>query len=134
MKLKNKYQAEKWFKLADEDLKYALASFKDFQAYYGQICFIVQQAVEKYLKGFLVLHKNSFPKIHDLVKLLKLCSEIEADFLDYVDEVNYLSQFYLITRYPLTEYPPAGKKEAKKAITFAEEVINFVKKKNYVHF
>lgn len=130
MKLKNNYQdqAEKWFNLAEDDLKYAKASFKDFQAYYGQICFIVQQTIEKYLKGFLVLHKNSFPKIHDLVKLLKLCSEMNKDFLNYLDGASYLSQFYLITRYPLTEYPPAGKKEAKKAIIFAEEIIKFIKK------
>jgi len=123
-----------WFMRADEDLALIEVTLKEETVSPNSICFHAQQAGEKYLKGFLVLHKNSFPKIHDLVKLLKLCSEIEADFLDYVDEVNYLSQFYLITRYPLTEYPPAGKKEAKKAITFAEEVINFVKKKNYVHF
>ncbi|OGG87327.1 hypothetical protein A3B87_01840 [Candidatus Kuenenbacteria bacterium RIFCSPHIGHO2_02_FULL_39_13] len=127
MKQKNSQQAKKWFAIGDNDLKYAQTSFEEFGAFYAQICFIAQQAAEKYLKGFLILHKNSFPKIHDLTKLLKLCAEIEKDFLDFADETSYLSQFYLIARYPLTEYPPAGKKEAKKAIDSAEEIIKFIK-------
>lgn len=128
MKQKNSQPAQKWFAIGNNDLKYVQASFEEFGAFYPQICFIAQQAVEKYLKGFLILQKNSFPKIHDLTKLLKFCAEIEKDFLDFADETNYLSQFYLIARYPLTEYPPAGKKEAKKALDSAEEIIGFIKK------
>ena len=34
-----------------------------------------QQAVEKTLKGFLVLHGKPFKKIHDLGKILELSAE-----------------------------------------------------------
>jgi len=37
-----------------------------------------------------------------------------------------LSQYYLVSRYPI-EYPPANKKEAKEALEIAEEIINFIK-------
>jgi HEPN domain-containing protein len=38
----------------------------------GQVIFHSQQAVEKYLKSYLVENNISFPKIHDLPKLYEL--------------------------------------------------------------
>ena len=41
--------------------------------YASTICFHAQQAVEKFLKAFLVFHNIDFPKTHDLDFLLLEC-------------------------------------------------------------
>jgi HEPN domain-containing protein len=48
--------AKEWFVKAKADLDFAKLGFKETK-HYGQICFLCQQAVEKYLKGFLVAHR-----------------------------------------------------------------------------
>lgn len=119
---------QEWFDIGDEELKFAKASFKDLGAFYPQICFQCQQAAEKYLKGYLVLKAGKFPKVHDLTHLLKLCAKFDKNLLKFSGDTDILSQYYLIARYPILEYPPAEKKEAKEALTIAEKIINFIKK------
>lgn len=129
MKLKNNSKlANEWFKIGEEEFKFAQASFDEFNAFYPQICFQCQQAVEKCLKGFLVFHKKKFPKIHDLTQLAKLCGKLDKEFLKFLDKFSILSQYYLVARYPI-EYPPAGKIQAKEALEIAREIIKFVKGK-----
>ncbi len=123
-----KERALEWFRIGDEELKFAKAGFREFGAYYPQVCFLCQQAVEKYLKGYLVFTKGKFPKIHDLTHLLKLCAKENKKFLDFISETDILSQYYIIARYPLPEYPPAGKAEAKEALEIANKIVRFVKK------
>jgi len=86
MKQNNHKIAAEWFYIGEEESKFAKASFEELDAFYPQICFQCQQAVEKYLKGFLAEHQKPFPKIHDLVSLLKLCAVIEKDFLKFLLE------------------------------------------------
>jgi len=129
MKKSNHNSSERWFEIGSNEFKFAIASLKEFGAFYPQICFQFQQAAEKYLKGFLVYNNKRFPKIHDLSQLLKLCAKIDKDFLDYFNETAFLSQFYLIVRYPVLDYPIAEKKEALEASKYAESIIKLVKNK-----
>jgi HEPN domain-containing protein len=122
----SKKLAKEWFRIGDNEFGFAKLGFEDFDAFYPQICFQCQQAVEKYLKGFLVYHKQKFYKIHDLTELAKLCAKVDKDFLNFLPKTDILSQYYLTSRYPL-EYPEAGKKEAKEALEIAKEIIEFIK-------
>ena len=57
---------KEWFKKAEHDLLNAeivLNSGKN-QLPLDTVCFHCQQAVEEYLKGFLVYHGVDFPKTH----------------------------------------------------------------------
>mgnify|MGYP000307964815 CR=1 FL=1 len=45
--------------------------------YTSTICFHAQQAVEKYLKAFLILHDIDFPRTHDVDYLLLECRKID---------------------------------------------------------
>ncbi len=128
MKEKNNSKlAQEWFKIGQEELKFAKAAFEEFGAFYPQICFQCQQAVEKYLKGFLVYHQKTFPKIHDLFELIKLCSKIDKKFLKFSKKAAVNIQYYLVSRYPI-EYSPATKKEAEEALKIATEIIEFTKR------
>ncbi|PIZ71385.1 MAG: hypothetical protein COU83_03055 [Candidatus Portnoybacteria bacterium CG10_big_fil_rev_8_21_14_0_10_40_22] len=131
MKQNNHKIAAEWFYIGEEESKFAKASFEELDAFYPQICFQCQQAVEKYLKGFLAEHQKPFPKIHDLVSLLKLCAVIEKDFLKFLDQASVVSQYYLITRYPL-EYPTATRANAEEALRASQEIIDFIKSKVFV--
>jgi HEPN domain-containing protein len=64
------------------------------------ICFHCQQAVEKYLKGFLVFHGEEPPYIHDLDKLCKQCKSIEPLFAEVVDICSRITQYGVQPRYP----------------------------------
>ncbi|MDD3487346.1 MAG: HEPN domain-containing protein [Candidatus Moranbacteria bacterium] len=125
---KNKKRAGGWFRVGGEDLDFAKASLREFGAYYPQVCFLCQQAAEKYLKGYLVFRKGKFPKVYDLTHLLKLCAKADKKFLDFLSDGDILSQYYIVARYPLPEYPLAGKAEAKEALASAEKIVKFVKK------
>jgi HEPN domain-containing protein len=46
------------------------------------ICFHCQQAVEKYLKGFLILYDVESERTHDLNLLCGLCKGIDAAFVE----------------------------------------------------
>lgn len=124
-KIKESKLAQDWFNIGEEELKFARAGFEDIGAFYAQICFLCQQSAEKYLKGFLIYSKTEFPKIHDLVELVKLCARKDKKFLDLLDDAAVLSQYYLISRYPI-EYKPAGKKEAQEALNIAEALKDFI--------
>jgi len=124
----HKKLAQEWFDIGHNEFGFAKAGFENFKAFYPQICFQCQQAVEKYLKGFLVYHRKRFPKIHDLTELAKLCAKIDKGFLKFLKETDILGQYYLTSRYPL-EYREAGRKEAGEALEIAKKIIIFVKNK-----
>lgn len=126
MKQNNSTITKEWFRIGDEELNFAKASFEELNSFYPQICFQCQQAVEKYLKGFLALYQKPFPKIHDLVSLTKLCRQVNPNFEKFIDQANILSQYYLIVRYPL-EYPAANRINAQQCLEIAIEIIEFVK-------
>jgi HEPN domain-containing protein len=67
---------------------------------YEIICFHCQQAVEKYLKWFLVLHNIDPPKIHDLEELEKLCENILPDFSEILEKCAQLTGYGVVSRYP----------------------------------
>lgn len=117
-----------WFRIGNNELEFAKLGFNGSGAFYPSICFMCQQTAEKYLKGFLLFSKKTYPKIHDLTELIKLCGKVDSDFLKFLGEADYLSQYYLVVRYPI-EYKEASRKEAKEAIEAAEKIINFIKKK-----
>ena len=119
---------QRWFTKAEADLKSAQILFREGGAT-DTICFLCQQAVEKYLKGFLLLRKKKFRKIHDLAALLALCGEIDKEFLDWYESAEKLTSYYIETRYPPDVPVSYTRTEAKEATKMAQEIIEFLKKK-----
>lgn len=89
-------ELQQWKEIADSDL--ALADFSAQNMWpvpYAIISFHCQQAVEKYLKWFLVLHDIEPPKIHDLEELQKLCEVIQPQFSTIYEKCSVLSGYVL---------------------------------------
>jgi HEPN domain-containing protein len=98
-------KAESDFKVIEHELK-----LPDDEMVKDAVCFHCQQAVEKYLKAFLIHHKIHYEKTHNIEYLLVKCGEINNDFKEI--EVENISRFAVIIRYAEDFYLP-NKKEVK---------------------
>ena len=127
----NKPKANKlyleWFEKGEHDLDSALVLFEN-NGYADTICFLCQQAAEKYLKGYLQYNKSEPPKIHSLPALLRLCAQFNKDLLGFIDEVKRLDKYYIDTRYPLGSPVEYSKEEAKDAIDSARGIVDLILK------
>lgn len=64
MKKLNPQKAEDWFYIRDNEFGFARLGLEDKQdRFYAQICFLFQQAIEKYLKGYLVANNITTSKL-----------------------------------------------------------------------
>lgn len=125
-----KQSLKEWLFFAEEDLKLAQIAF-DGNIYHGT-CFHAQQVVEKAIKAYLSSKGHRIPKIHSLTGLLDSDEKIKEEFKELIEEIEFLDQFYIPTRYPdafpgsLLEGLP-NQKDGEKALENAEKILNFVK-------
>jgi HEPN domain-containing protein len=97
-----------WLYRAREDL----AVMKDLidsnhEQFTSTICFHAQQAVEKYLKVFLIFHDVDFPRTHDVDFLLMECQKIDNNSFNL--DLKSLTEFGVSIRYPDDFYIPTVK-------------------------
>lgn len=127
-KQKQKQLAEEWFLKGNHDIETAQLLF-DERGYNEVICFHIHQAIEKYLKGFLVYNGVEYKRIHDLEELLKACSDIDADFLNFLDECLSITEYYFESRYPLGDIMDYSSEEVKDSLDEAYKIIDLIKDK-----
>ena len=96
---KNRYQAERWLKTAQEDLEAARLLFEGHK--YAQCCFLAQQSAEKAVKALWYL-LDAEPWGHSVQRLLEEFPQPEliADLESWVEQAALLDKFYIPTRYP----------------------------------
>ncbi len=128
----NKPNFSTWVQFAEEDFLSAKTLLNE--GIYNQVCFHSQQAAEKILKAFLKSQRIVPPRIHSLIELLEMCKEKHAEFSALQKGCEYLSRFYIPTRYPdaLPGSLPDGLpnlEEAGKSLDFAREIMEFVSEK-----
>ena len=128
MKKANSTNYKDWLEKGDHDLDDAKRLLKN-GGHTDTICFHAQQAVEKYLKGYLVYKKINPRGIHHLEELAKDCARFDKGFLKFLDGSLVLTRYYIETRYPPLMPIEYTKEEANKAIEIAQEIIRFVKDK-----
>lgn len=84
---------ENWLKKAENDLKIVKHELElsEDEIVKDAACFHCQQAVEKYLKAYLIFHKIDFPRTHNIEYLIEQAAKIDNDFADL--DVDELSDF-----------------------------------------
>lgn len=97
---------KQWLTKANDDLKIVEheLDLPEKEIVKNAVCFHCQQAVEKYLKAFLIYHKTEVERTHDIEHLLDQCALIDKDFVNI--EVRELSSFGVDIRYPDDFYVP----------------------------
>ena len=100
-----KKQALEWFTRGDHEIETAQLLF-DEQGYTDSIAYHIQQAIEKYLKGYLVLKGQKPPWVHELDTLLNLIEKLDTDlYLPFIELCEKATRYYIEDRYP--PGPPA---------------------------
>lgn len=123
-----KREAELWVIKGDHDLGTARITFKHIPEFIDTVTFHCQQAVEKYLKAYLIYLGVNFRFTHDLIYLLDLINESDSDFRKYYNEVAQIQGYAVEIRYPNeTIYLTSDKVES--ALQIAAEIRTFVLKK-----
>lgn len=122
---KTKILSQRWFKIADEDLLFAKAGWKESRIS-GHTCFMCQQIVEKYLKGFLVGQNIKPPYIHDLSKIVEICITFDEQFRQFINGCEILSGYYIASRYPMDMPKDYSKEQVEKAFEIVKEIKEFI--------
>ncbi len=94
-----KKQAAEWFERGRHDIETSQLLY-DERGYTDSIVYHIQQALEKYLKGYLILHGEKPSKIHELDTLLNHIGTFDNSFSDFLDLCEKASRYYIEDRYP----------------------------------
>ena len=115
-----------WFKAAQKDLRSADILF-EHDADNEIVCFHCQQAIEKYLKGYLIYKTGYINEGHSLIRLCKRAMEYEINFNKYLKNLAFVNNFYIETRYPAEDPLHVSNEDVADCINYANEIISYIK-------
>ena len=116
---------------AEDDLAFAKIAFEETE-FYDHVCFLSQQAVEKYLKAIIVISRGRLrkqEKTHNLIYLANLCKKQKIDLSDFEKDLRRLTEAYIPARYPTNGYVKFTREEAKECLKSAQKVLESIKSK-----
>src|SRR5580658_3760542 len=113
----------KWYKKADEDILSAILLIEASPAILDNGCFHCQQAIEKYLKSYLIYQGEQIIKTHNLNLLREKCSVYDADFEKY--NFESLNDYGVEIRYPDDFLVPTID-EVREFLQIAEDIKKLV--------
>ncbi len=117
---------EDWFKKGDDD-KQAVEILLEHGGKSSVIAYLVQQMLEKYMKGFLLSKGWMLKRTHDLEELLDEMAEFDSSFEEFREISQKATAFYFLERYPF--FAEELSKEEVKAIFFQSlKLIEKIKK------
>lgn len=121
----NQERISTWLEKGDHDLSSAKIIFLHLPQNIDVVGFHCQQAVEKYLKAYLIFLYKEFKPVHDLTYLLNLIIPYDKDFDGFYEPVARLDSYAVKIRYPEFIIAPS-EDEIKEAITTAEKVRSLI--------
>ncbi len=113
---------KEWFEMAKKDMRSAEILF-EHDADNGIVCFHCQQAIEKYLKGFLINATGELQEGHNLVKLCKKALAYDKALGGFIKDMALVNTYYIETRYPAEDPLLVSKEDAEECIKIAIKVI-----------
>lgn len=117
--------AQRWFRLAEEDLIAARVLLRDGTAALRIAGFLAQQAAEKALKAGLFAANAAVPKIHGLSQLHASYPPAGTPDIDH-DDLDILDPWVIDGRYA-ADLPDLGAIEADELLAAAQRVIDQVR-------
>ena len=115
-----------WLRKAGNDLATAKQTLLLPEGPTDTVCFHAQQMVEKALKAVLTCEGVTFPKVHDLVRLLDLCLPFAPELDSWRECFAQMTAYAVEARYPDAAFEPS-REEAEVAVREAEEVLEAVR-------
>ena len=118
------HPVEMWLEKAEHDRSAANRLFTPGCIELAVIGFLCQQAIEKFLKAWLVSRNIEPEYIHDLRRLADACAALDASFVELIDAVSPITAFAIVARYPGPAKPQLA--SVQTALRVVEEVRQFV--------
>lgn len=121
-----KKNVQEWIERGEHDLE-AAQLLLDREAHADMVLFHSHQAVEKYLKGFLIHHGWKLKKIHDLETLITEAVDFDSSFERYLDIGRRLTAVYYTERYPPGPVTSYSAEETRYVMEVASELIEKIR-------
>jgi len=102
MSANNKIKAGEWFERAKHDLE-SVKLIVNANGYADTAVVLLQQAVEKYLKGYLIGKGWKLIKTHNLKQLLDEAIKYNSQFGNFHDLAIDLTEYYIEEKYPYSK-------------------------------
>lgn len=115
-----------WLRIAERDLQRVthLLAVHDPAA----AGFFLQQAVEKFLKAFLLARGWALERIHDLEVLLNAALAYDPSLETFRTVCQKITVFYVVERYPLIVDSSLTEEDVRKALEEVEALIERLRK------
>jgi len=115
-----------WFKIGHKELERArsLLNLGDLEG----AGFNIQQAVEKYLKGYLLSRGWKLRRIHNLETLLNETITYDSSFEEFRTACQKITQYYIEERYPFTMRSELTGEEIKESLSIAVRMIEKIRR------
>ena len=123
-----KKEVEEWFSKAEKDFEEAKFLFNHNRPLEHTALFL-HQAVEKYLKGFLINNGWELEKTHDLVKLVRDATNFDNSFVKFIPLMEEMADYYIESGYPVGYLVEYTNKEVEKSMKDSQAFIAFIKEK-----
>jgi HEPN domain-containing protein len=118
-----------WFRRAEHDLQDAKLLFQNM-GHNDTIAVLIQQAIEKYLKGYLIGKGWKLKKTHDVELLLAEAAHYNQGLNKFLDFTRTITDFYIEERYPAGPPSEPPRQEIASYLQQAEELIILIKEEN----
>lgn len=116
-----------WYAIAERDLGACKVLLKAEDIFLPVAGALLQQAVEKYLKGYLISKGWALRHIHHLDRLLADLIKYESDFAEFTAACVKISEYYTEQRYSLRSSSKLARAEVEQSLTEAETLITRIK-------
>lgn len=97
------HEYREWVRKAEDDFKsvHRVSKLVPGEATpWGVVCFLAQQAAEKYLKAFLVFRTGDSPRVHDTSGLFDTAVQLDSSLAAIRTDCNLLKPYAIEPRYP----------------------------------
>jgi HEPN domain-containing protein len=125
MPLEESHYAKDWLRIAEKDWRRLDQALDDGDP--EEAGFWLQQALEKYLKAYLLLNGWALRKIHDLEVLINEASTFTKEFGQYAPACRRISGYYIAERYPLLDSPAVTLGEVSRSRDGVAELVTLIK-------
>ncbi len=122
MPLEESQYSDDWVRLAERDLKRVRLLLAEGDAELAGFC--LQQALEKFLKAYLLAHGWRLRRIHNLDSLLDDALSFDVSLESFRMLCQRISAFYMIERYPLVIESGIIPDDVLDCLTQAEKFIS----------
>lgn len=115
-----------WLTLAEKDLARVKRSLRDRDPELAAFC--LQQAVEKFLKAFLLSKGWKLRRIHDLEALLDDAMAYDPSLDQFRDLCRKITNYYIVERYPLAVRGGLTQEDVRASLKAAQRLIERIRK------